>query len=123
LEKLNAQEISPQMTLFLTTMSSTALDRNGRDIEIDATHSKQAFKRTVPVSWCAAGGSDTHQKRSVATDLHNDISMKLKQSQQEYLQHSYHFHHAKIEAVRENQKTLEKVSETYFVFFLGVSNG
>jgi hypothetical protein len=122
LEKLNAQEISPQMTLFLTTMSSTALDKNGRDIEIDATHSKQAFKRTVPVSWCAAGGSDTHQKRSVATDLHNDISMKLKQSQQEYLQHSYHFHHAKIEAVRENQKTLEKVSEACFllsIFFIG----
>jgi hypothetical protein len=110
LEKLNAQEISPQMTLFLTTMSSTSIDKEGKDIEIDASNSKQTFKRTIPVNWCASGGSDTHQKRSVATDLHNDISLKLKQSQSEYLQQTYHFHHEKIKAVQENQKTLDRVS-------------
>jgi hypothetical protein len=115
-EKLNAQEISPQMTLFLTTMSSTSIDKDGKDIEIDSQHSKQTFRRTIPVNWCAAGGTDTHQKRVVHTDLHNDISSKLKVSQQEYLHHTYHFHHAKISAVRDNQKTLEKVRWSLLLF-------
>eukprot|EP00599_Poterioochromonas_sp_BG-1_P011937 CAMPEP_0173163866 /NCGR_PEP_ID=MMETSP1105-20130129/20183_1 /TAXON_ID=2985 /ORGANISM="Ochromonas sp., Strain BG-1" /LENGTH=403 /DNA_ID=CAMNT_0014084019 /DNA_START=194 /DNA_END=1405 /DNA_ORIENTATION=- len=110
IERLNAQEISPQMTLFLTsTMSSTSINKDGKDIEIDALNSKQTFRRTVPVQWCPAGGSDTHQKRVVATDLHSDFSVKLKQSQQEFQYQSYYFHHEKIKAVSENHKTLEKI--------------
>ena len=40
--------------------------------------------RTVPVNWCATGGSDTHHKRIVHKDLHEKISEDRKQAERDF---------------------------------------
>ena len=40
--------------------------------------------RTVPVNWCATGGSDTHHKRVVHKDLHEKISEDRKQAERDF---------------------------------------
>ena len=49
----------------------------------------QLMHRTVPVSWCATGGADTHRKRVIFTDLHQEITDKGKEVDKEFLIASY----------------------------------
>lgn len=99
-ERINAQEISPQMAVFLSSMRSSTADN---------AHAAQTLRRTIPVNWCPAGGSDTHRKTIIHTDLHSDISNKLKHSQEEYSHQTSHFHNQRMNAVQDVKKTLTKV--------------
>ena len=102
-ERLLAQLKSPQIQLHLSHL-------NGSAEAGDEKHA-QTFSRTVPISWCAAGGTDTHKKTVIDTELHQEISAKLKESMQDQYQEAIDLHKKKIKAVRENEKQLEKVSD------------
>ena len=99
-ERINAQDISPQMAVFLSSMRSSNAENS---------HAAQTLRRTIPVNWCPAGGSDTHRRTVIHTDLHNEISNKLKHTQDEYHHQSSHFHNERIHAVQDVKKTLTKV--------------
>eukprot|EP01034_Spumella_vulgaris_P022731 gene22731-28887_t len=92
-EAMNAQEMSPQMQLYLSTMEATAGAGMGKQA--------QTLRRTVPVNWCAAGGSYTHKKRVVATDLHSEISAKLRTSEYEFRRQTSRFHRMRTQSLQE----------------------
>mmetsp|Transcript_41018 Transcript_41018/g.41894 ORF Transcript_41018/g.41894 Transcript_41018/m.41894 type:complete len:719 (+) Transcript_41018:210-2366(+) len=66
-EKLDANDISPLMQEFLGTSSSSGGKR------------QELFRRTVPVSWCVSGGSDTHRKKTIPKELHDELSQKARE--------------------------------------------
>jgi hypothetical protein len=75
-----------------------------------AVHSHiQAFHRTIPINWCASGGSDTHHKITIATDLHAEISAKLRRSEHDLAQSKTDYHKEKIRAVVDTKHALGKV--------------
>eukprot|EP00981_Chlorochromonas_danica_P015681 scaffold14361_cov193-Ochromonas_danica.AAC.16 len=100
-ERQNAEEVSPAMAFFLAS-------RNDAQGLLDH-HFGQTLRRTIPVQWCVAGGSDTHRRKPIHHELHNDISNKLKQSEATYHNITSEFHHKKIATVRELEKSLTKV--------------
>jgi hypothetical protein len=76
-----------------------------------AVHSHiQAFHRTIPIGWCATGGADTHRKITISTDLHAEISGKLRRSEHELAQSKTDYHKEKIRAVVDTKNALGKVS-------------
>jgi hypothetical protein len=109
-ERVNTNALSPQMTLFLSGMNTS--------IQSDVVQEKQTFRRTIPVSWAPAGGTDTHRKRTIATELHASIANSRKQSQQEYYHETYASHHTQIRTVQDNAKTLEKVYTLFSIILL-----
>lgn len=70
-EKYNAQNVSPLMQQLLGWE-----DAAGRKV--------QPMFRTVPISWCPAGGSETHHKRSVKKDLHESFAKKAAANQKDF---------------------------------------
>jgi len=70
----------------------------------------QPLQRTIPISWCAAGGSDTHHKRVLSTELHNEISAKLRENEKLFQQYRIGYHSEKLKTIRDNAKALEKVT-------------
>jgi hypothetical protein len=101
-EAMNAQEMSPQMQLYLSTMESSSAPGVGKHA--------QTLRRTVPVNWCAAGGSDTHRKRVVATDLHGEISSKLRASEYEFRRQTSRFHRMRTQSLQEIDAATDKVT-------------
>ena len=84
---MDAHAESPQMQLYLYDSAGAK----------PAVHSHiQAFHRTIPISWCASGGSDTHRKVTVATELQTEISSKLRRSEQDLAQSRTDYHKEKI---------------------------
>ena len=79
-ETINMKSVSPLMQEYFVS-SVMAPVRTG----IGA----QLMHRTVPVSWCATGGADTHRKRVIFTDMHQDITDKGKEVDKEFLLASY----------------------------------
>lgn len=79
-ETINMKSVSPLMQEYFVS-SVMAPVRTG----IGA----QLMHRTVPVSWCTTGGADTHRKRVIFTDLHQDITDKGKEVDKEFLLASY----------------------------------
>lgn len=61
---MDAQSVSPLMQHYMQAPSGNV----GRY--------KQTLSRTVPVSWCYTGGSDTHKRRPIPRELHDDISAR-----------------------------------------------
>lgn len=136
-EGLNAAEQSPQMQLYLanlnkpiittpismhstaaaavvtgavtTTDPTAAATTDDVGVEPVGVTNIQAFRRTIPIPWCASGGTDTHHRRVIATELHNEISAKLRISQQEHAQTRVDFHKEKTRTRRDVDKALEKV--------------
>jgi hypothetical protein len=99
-EAMNAHEESPQMQLYLSDQAGAK----------PAAHAHiQAFHRTIPINWCATGGADTHRKISIATDLHNEISSKLRKSEADLAQSKTEHHKEKIRAVVDTKAALNKV--------------
>jgi hypothetical protein len=97
---MDAHSESPQMQLYL-------FDAAGAK---PAVHSHiQAFHRTIPINWCASGGSDTHHKITIATDLHAEISAKLRRSEHDLAQSKTDYHKEKIRAVVDTKHALGKV--------------
>jgi hypothetical protein len=83
-----------------------------------AVHSHiQAFHRTIPIGWCATGGADTHRKIAISTDLHAEISSKLRRSEHDLAQSKTDYHKEKIRTVVDTKNALGKV-RAMTVFFL-----
>lgn len=101
-EGLDAHEQSPQMKLYLAETKASK----------PPTPHIQPLQRTIPISWCAAGGSDTHHKRVVSTELHSEISAKLVESERLFQQYRIGYHSEKLKTIRDNAKALEKVTTT-----------
>jgi hypothetical protein len=98
---MDAHSESPQMQLYL-------FDAAGSKPPV---HSHiQAFHRTIPIGWCASGGSDTHHKITIHTDLHAEISGKLRRSEHDLAQSKTEYHKEKIRTVLETKNALSKVS-------------
>mmetsp|Transcript_8566 Transcript_8566/g.14232 ORF Transcript_8566/g.14232 Transcript_8566/m.14232 type:complete len:912 (-) Transcript_8566:200-2935(-) len=99
-ERLNAHEQSPQMQLYLSDAAGA---------QPQAHSHIQAFQRTIPINWCATGGSDTHHKLTIATELHSEISSKLRKSEHELAQSKTDYHKEKIRSVLDTKAALSKV--------------
>jgi Protein of unknown function len=81
-EPLDALEISPMVQQHFP----------------DGVNSKSQLmlRRTVPVNWCSAGGTDTYRKSQVPKELHDDISAKAKKAQRDFHHLSGMFHNRKL---------------------------
>lgn len=99
-EGLDAHEQSPQMKLYLAETKASK----------PPTPHIQPLQRTIPIPWCAAGGSDTHHKRVLSTELHNEISAKLIENERLFQQYRTGYHSEKLKTIRDNAKALEKVT-------------
>lgn len=100
-EKINAQQISPQMTLLLAQIKPSG--------NVDTNAFAQTVRRTIPVSWAPAGGTDTHHRTVVATELHHEISQKMKKAREEYIQIGVESHKTKLNEKARLNKELDKV--------------
>ena len=99
-EAMNAHNESPQMQLYLSDTAGT---------KPQAHSHVQAFHRTIPIQWCAAGGADTHRKVTISTDLHSEISAKLRKSEQDQASSKTDYHKEKIRTVIDTKNALGKV--------------
>lgn len=100
-ERLGAKQRSPQMQLHLSHINGNAA--------ANEDYHTQSFQRTMPISWCAAGGTDTHKKQTINTELHNEISMQLRKSVQDQYQQAIDHHKSKIQTKDEVRKSMLKV--------------
>jgi hypothetical protein len=67
-EKIDAKEMSPLIQQYLSTDYASGV------------RGSQKLQRTVPISWCVVGGSDTARKTFINNEFHNDISNKYHES-------------------------------------------
>lgn len=67
-EESDVNDVSPCIQQYMSAPTSTG----GKN--------PQALYRTVPVNWCVSGGSDTHRRRQIPKELHDELSMKVKQA-------------------------------------------
>jgi hypothetical protein len=75
-ERINAKAKSPLVQeYFLSTIHAPPASK---------TVGTVMMTRTVPVNWCATGGSDTHHKRVVHKDLHEKITEDRKQAERDF---------------------------------------
>jgi len=95
-EALDAKEVSPMMQEFLGAKHSSVGFR-------------QMLARTVPVSWCPAGGVDTHRRRQVPKELHDAISAKLAKSQHDFARVGALGHRRKIAAARQVERACSNI--------------
>lgn len=65
-EKCDINDISPLMQQYLELPTASG----GKPA--------QNLLRTIPINWCVAGGSDTHRKRHIPKELHDELSLKVK---------------------------------------------
>jgi Protein of unknown function len=79
-EALNMKSVSPLMQEYFASSVCAPVK-----IDIGA----QMMRRTVPISWCATGGADTHRKRVIQTDLHQTSTDRRKEAAKEFLKASY----------------------------------
>jgi Protein of unknown function len=79
-EALNMKSVSPLMQEYFASSVCAPVK-----IDIGA----QMMRRTVPISWCATGGADTHRKRVIHTDLHQTSTDRRKEAAKEFLKASY----------------------------------
>ena len=82
--RCDISDISPQIQEYLDTPTSTA----GKP--------SQTLSRTVPVSWCTSGGSDTHRRRQIPKDLHDDLSNRSKMMQKSLRRNTNKLHNRKV---------------------------
>lgn len=75
-ERINTKAKSPLVQeYFLSTVHAPPASK---------TIGTVMMTRTVPVNWCATGGSDTHHKRVVHKDLHEKITEDRKQAERDF---------------------------------------
>lgn len=92
-ERVDTMEVSPMMQDYLGSTSTSGAKL------------AQKIDRTVPVSWCIAGGSDTHRKKVIPKELHDEISQKATKSVKELKSQSLVFHFKKMK----ESKKIDKV--------------
>jgi hypothetical protein len=64
----------------------------------------QHINRTIPISWCVAGGSDTYRKLSYNQELNDDLSAKALILEKSYKQISHQFHANKLKTLKQIDK-------------------
>eukprot|EP00606_Chrysophyceae_sp_TOSAG23-5_P001250 GSChrysophyteH2.ASY1.ANO1.1635.1 assembled CDS len=84
---MNAQDVSPLMQSLLGWDTASG-------------EKQQQIFRTVPISWCSAGGSDTYQRRTVPKELHDAISAQVVKSEKEFSRESALGHRRKLAATK-----------------------
>lgn len=96
-ELSDAKEMSPLMQQYLSAESSSGV------------RGSQKIAKTVPVSWCAAGGSDTHKKIIIEKELHENFTDKAKELEKEYKNLNWQSHRLKIKSLKQVDKALNSV--------------
>lgn len=102
IDRISAQQVSPQMALLLSELKDSG------SVDSNSTFA-QTVRRTIPVNWCTAGGTDTHHRTVIATELHHEISEKLAKSREDFKQSGSLAHHRKIKISENLNKELEKI--------------
>ena len=82
-ETMNAANVSPLMQSLLGWDTASGERR-------------QNLFRTVPISWCPAGGSDTHKRRTIPKELHDSISARASKIEKEFQQESIKGHKTRL---------------------------
>lgn len=90
-EALNMKSVSPLMQEYFASSVCAPVK-----IDIGA----QMMRRTVPISWCATGGADTHRKRVIQTDLHQTSTDRRKEAAKEFLKASYLGKKSRLDGLR-----------------------
>lgn len=103
IEKIDAKEMSPLIQQYLATDYASGV------------RGSQKLQRTVPISWCIVGGSDTARKTFINNDLHNEISNKYHESVKSFKKVSKMSNNVKVE--------LKKIDRAYMTLIqAGQSN-
>lgn len=96
-EIMDANNLSPLMQEYLGVINSSGGKRH------------EPLRRTVPVSWCVTGGSDTHHKKVLPKQLHDELSLKVKDTRREAKEVTLQAHHEQIQAVADISHLCGKV--------------
>jgi len=95
-ETLDAKNVSPFMQKFLGAKHSSSGHR-------------QVLARTVPVSWCPAGGVDTYHKQQVSKELLDAISAQLSKSKHDFQRMGVMGHRRKLAAAKLVERTCNSI--------------
>ena len=66
----------------------------------------QNMFRTVPISWCRAGGSETHRRRTIPKELHDSISVKAAANKHEFHKETRMGHKKRMKGQKEVEKKM-----------------
>jgi len=102
-ERSDVNDISPLMQQYLAQPTAGGFKR------------AQTLARTVPVNWCVAGGSDTHRRRHIPKELHDELSNKSKNLQKDCRRITNTSHFKKVA----DGRSLDKMCTT----IIGAGNG
>jgi len=87
-ERMDIQEMSPLVQQYLLS-------------EQPGKGQPQHVNRTIPISWCVAGGSDTYRKLTYNQELNDDLSAKALVLEKSYRQISHQFHANKLKTLKQ----------------------
>jgi hypothetical protein len=96
-ERNDISFISPQIQEYLNSSTATG------------GQPSQTLSRTVPVSWCTTGGSDTHRRRHIPKDLHDDLSNRSKSMQKNLRRNNSKTHNQRVRDSRKIDKNCTAV--------------
>eukprot|EP00596_Hydrurales_sp_CCMP1899_P002264 CAMPEP_0119052528 /NCGR_PEP_ID=MMETSP1177-20130426/73795_1 /TAXON_ID=2985 /ORGANISM="Ochromonas sp, Strain CCMP1899" /LENGTH=507 /DNA_ID=CAMNT_0007032125 /DNA_START=1675 /DNA_END=3198 /DNA_ORIENTATION=- len=99
-ETVNMKSVSPLMQEYFVSSVLAPVKMN---------INSQMLHRTVPVSWCATGGQDTHRKRVIHTDLHQDITDRRITAEKDFMKASYLGKKHRLESLRNINQTCSSV--------------
>lgn len=92
-ERMDIQEMSPLVQQYLLAELPCGKGQ------------PQHINRTIPISWCVAGGSDTYRKLSHNQELNDDLSAKALVLEKSYRRISHQFHANKLKTLKQIDKT------------------
>lgn len=96
-EVSDMNDVSPCIQSYLDVCTSTG----GKN--------PQNLYRTVPVNWCVSGGSDTHRRRQIPKELHDDLSLRSKAGPKEHRAQTIKSHKMKVKDSRLIEKKCNNV--------------
>mmetsp|Transcript_12494 Transcript_12494/g.18872 ORF Transcript_12494/g.18872 Transcript_12494/m.18872 type:complete len:727 (+) Transcript_12494:158-2338(+) len=96
-ERADVNDISPQMQQYLELPTACGGKRS------------QTLSRTVPINWCVTGGSDTHRRRQIPKELHDELSNKSKTMQKIIRKNNARLQMKKVRDVRLIDKSYNSV--------------
>ena len=91
-ERMDVLEMSPLVQQYLMVESACGKGQ------------PQHVNRTVPISWCLAGGSDTYRKHSFNQELNDDLSEKAAVLEKSFKKISHQFHANKLKTLKQLDK-------------------
>jgi len=90
-------DISPLMQQYLSVPTANM----GRRAE--------TIKRTIPVNWCMTGGSDTHRRRQLPKELHDELSSRARQAPMMLRKETHLSQVKQVRSVRQIENSYNKV--------------